>query len=292
MRTASELLKKYDIRPLKRLGQCFLIDPNIVAKIVKIADVGVDETVVEIGAGIGVMTAMLAERAKKVVAVEIDPVMVDVLRKELQDFSNLEIVHQDVLKYEFREALEGNSSNKIKIVGNIPYNISTQILFRLIDYRNIISAMVLMFQKEVAERIVAEPGSKNYGILSVLTGMFARTDREISVPATCFKPVPNVDSAVLKIIFREKPPIELRNAGFFFKVVKAAFAKRRKTLFNNLKTASFLNLTAGDLESTLDGIGIDGSRRGETLTAEEFGKISNALIEKAGLPRRAVTPIG
>jgi 16S rRNA (adenine1518-N6/adenine1519-N6)-dimethyltransferase len=286
MRTASELLRKYEIRPLKRLGQCFLVDPNIMAKIVKIADVGGDELVVEIGAGIGVMTALLAEKAKKVVAVEIDPVMVGILQKELQNFSNLEIVHQDVLKYEFRAALQGTSSREIKIVGNIPYNISNQILFRLINNRNIISEMILMFQKEVADRIVAEPGSKNYGILSVLTDMFAETYREISVPATCFKPAPNVDSAVLKIVFRENSLIELIDTDFFLKVVKASFAKRRKTLLNNLKTASFLNLTVSDLESALKKIGIDGGRRGETLSTEEFGKISNVLIDNSGFESR------
>lgn len=282
MRTANELLRKYEIRPLKRLGQCFLIDANIIAKIVRTADVGKDDTVIEIGAGLGVMTALLAEKAKRVVAIEIDPVMVGILQEELKQFSNLEIVHTDVLKYEFQKALDQSFLQKIKIVGNIPYNISTQILFRLIGYRDLISEMVLMFQKEVADRVIAKPGSKSYGILSVLTEMFAETGRAISVPATCFNPAPKVESTVLKIVFREKTLIELRDMDFFFKVVKSAFAKRRKTLFNNLKTASFFSLTASDLENALREIGIDGGRRGETLSTEEFGRLSNALYDVSG----------
>ncbi len=280
MPTATDLLKKYDIHPLKRLGQSFLIDPNIIAKIVRTADIRPDDLVIEIGAGLGVMTALLAERAKRVIAVEIDPVMIAILRNELKGFSNIEIVHTDILKYDIRSALRGAAPDStLKVVGNIPYNISTQILFRLIDCRTVLSGADLMFQEEVADRVIAPPGGKDYGILSVLAGMFADISRTLSVPASCFYPVPKVDSAVLKIVFRDAPLVALHNPEFFLKVVKAAFSKRRKTLFNCLKTAPTLALQVSALESALYRAGINGKRRGETLSIEEFGELANAIFE-------------
>jgi len=261
------------------LGQCFLIDPNIISKIVRTAEIKPDDTVVEIGAGLGVMTALLAEQAKTVIAVEIDPVMVGILKQELEGLPHVEIVHADILKFDFQAALkEASCGSTLKIVGNIPYNISTQILFRLIAYRPVISEAVLMFQKEVADRVVATPGGKDYGIPSVLAGMFAAISKALSVPASCFYPAPKVDSVVLKMAFRKTPLIDLSNTEIFFKVVKAAFAKRRKTLLNNLKSAHGLGeVTVPALEAALSRSGIDGNRRGETLTLEEFGRLANAI---------------
>jgi 16S rRNA (adenine1518-N6/adenine1519-N6)-dimethyltransferase len=281
MPTASELLKKYEIRPLKRLGQYFLIDQNILSKIINIAEIKNDETVLEIGAGLGVLTALLAEKAHKVIAVEIDPFMINILREELKDFKNIEIIHQNILNYDFSKALgrAESFSKRLKVIGNIPYNISTQILFRLLENRSIISTMVLMFQKEVADRIISGPGSKNYGILSVLTRMYAHAEREILVSPTCFRPAPNVESAILKIVFRKDPLIKLNcDTEFFFKIVKTAFAQRRKTLLNNLKHSPFAS-SSPDLENILKDIEIDGMRRGETLSVEEFAVLSNAIYE-------------
>ena len=281
MSTASDLLKKYDIRPQKRLGQSFLIDPNIIAKIVQKATIRNDETVVEIGAGLGVMTALIAAQSGRVVALDIDPVMIGILREELREVENLEIVHTDVLRYDFQRALgeRHDAGDRLKIIGNIPYNISTQILFRLLAYRSIISEMLLMFQKEVGERIIAEPGSKAYGILSVLTTMFADVSRVLNVPATCFQPAPKVDSIVLKIAFRKKPLIDLRDPELFFNLVKIGFAKRRKTLMNNLKSTSTIKIPDEDLAVVLKQAAIDGRRRGETLSPEEFGQLSNVLFD-------------
>jgi len=276
MTTPSELLKKYNVRPRKRLGQSFLVDGNVIGKIVRAADIRSGDTVVEIGAGIGFMTALLAERARRLTAIELDPDLVKVLREELRGCGNIEIVEGDILKYDFSRARSGGPSDgavKLKVIGNIPYNISKEVLFRLIDCRNMISAAVLMFQKEVGERITARPGTKQYGVLSVLAGMFLLPTRVMTVPRTCFFPVPDVDSVVLKLEVRNKPLVPLSDEGFFFQVVRTAFSKRRKTLYNNLKMMT----AAVPAAELLEGIGIDPGRRGETLSIEEFGKLANAI---------------
>ena len=283
MTTPRNILKKYGIRPLKRLGQSFLIDNNITKKIVMISDIKSGDIVVEIGSGLGIMTAIIAQEAKRVIALEIDKYMVDILREELKNHSNVEIVQTDVLKYDFSSAYSESPSEKLKVIGNIPYNISSQILFRLIQFRDYISSMVLMFQKEVAERIIAPPGTKEYGILSVIVSMYAKPSLEVSVPGSCFYPKPNVDSSVLKLTIREAPLFDIKNPDFFSKVVKTAFSKRRKTLLNNLKDSDLLKASKKDITDILELLNIDGNRRGETLTVEEFGKLSNALLSAKAL---------
>ncbi len=278
MTTPRNILKKHGIRPLKRLGQSFLVDNNITKKIVMISDIISGDTVVEIGSGLGIMTAMIAQKAKRVIALEVDKYMVDILRKELKNHSNVEIVQTDVLKYDFSSASPESPSETLKVIGNIPYNISSQILFHLIQFRNCISSMVLMFQKEVAERIIAPPGTKEYGILSVIVSMYTKPSLEASVPGSCFYPKPNVDSSVLKLTVREVPLFDIKNSDFFFKVVKTAFSKRRKTLLNNLKDSDLLMASKKDITDILELLDIDGNRRGETLTVEEFGKLNNALL--------------
>lgn len=276
------ILKKYRIRPSKSLGQSFLIDNNVTAKIVASADITGDDIVVEIGAGIGVMTGMMAGRVRKVIALEIDPTLVEVLRAELGDFPNVEIINQDVMKYDFASAAkEGRRCERkqpgITVIGNIPYNISTQIFFRLIDFKEHIGTMVLMFQREVGERMTAHPGTKDYGILSVMTKMYTLPSRVMPVPASCFYPKPKVDSVVLKMIVREKPRIDIKDENLFLQVVKAGFSMRRKTLFNNLKRSALLSEFDRDIHEIFHSAGIDGQRRGETLTVEEFGRLSNTI---------------
>jgi 16S rRNA (adenine1518-N6/adenine1519-N6)-dimethyltransferase len=278
MTTPRNILKKHGIRPLKRLGQSFLADGNITAKIVTISDIKRDDIVVEIGSGLGIMTAVIAREAKKVIALEIDKYMVDILREELKNLSNVEIVQTDVLKYDFSSACPEYPPEKLKVIGNIPYNISSQILFHLIKFRDYISSMVLMFQKEVAERIIAPPGTKKYGILSVIISMYTKPSLVMTVPGSCFYPKPDVDSSVLKMIVRERPMFDLRDADFFLKLVKTAFSKRRKTLLNNLKDLDLLNLSEKDIAEIIKLSGIDSNRRSETLTIEEFAKLSNILI--------------
>ncbi len=276
MESPLKTLKRHHIRPVKRLGQSFLVDNNITSRIVDASKIGGDDTAVEIGAGLGVMTSMIAERAKKVVALEIDPKLVNVLNEELKEISNIEIIHADVLRYDFSSPLGGNG--KIKVIGNIPYNVSSQILFRLIEFRDHISSTTLMFQKEVADRITAAPGTKEYGILSIIISMYAALSTIMTVPPLCFHPKPKVDSAVLKMDTREGPLYPLEDHDIFLKTVKAAFSKRRKTLANNLKDMDAVCSRGMDVSSLLVEAGIDGRRRGETLTVEEFGRLAETIL--------------
>jgi len=267
------ILAKYQIRPLKRLGQSFLSDPNIIRKIIEVSDIRRDETVVEIGAGLGVMTALMARRAERVIALEIDRALIPVLHEELKKYDNVEILHVDALKYEFRT--RGGAT--LKVVGNIPYNISSQILFRLLEARDHISSMVLMFQREVAERLVAGPGSKTYGILSVLVRLYTDPAIVFNVSPQCFYPRPKVESAVVRMDIPEKPLIGVDDDAFLLTVVRSAFSKRRKTLMNNLKASSRIGLRHDALLQVLDSLGIDPARRAETLAPEDFARLSNAL---------------
>ena len=276
MESPLKILKKHHIHPVKRLGQSFLVDNNITSRIVDASKIGGDDTVIEIGAGLGAMTAMIATRARKVVALEIDPKLVDVLNEELKEISNIEIIHTDVLRYDFSSPTRGGE--RIKVIGNIPYNVSSQILFRLIEFREHISSATLMFQKEVSDRITAAPGTKEYGILSVIISMYAALSRVMTVPPTCFYPRPKVDSSVLKMDMREGPLYPLENHDIFIETVKTAFSKRRKTLANNLKDMDVARSKGVDISALLDEAGIDGQRRGETLTVEEFGRLSNRVI--------------
>jgi 16S rRNA (adenine1518-N6/adenine1519-N6)-dimethyltransferase len=276
--TPKSLLKKYKIRPVKRLGQSFLIDPNVLAKIIKSAHIETEDVVVEIGAGIGVMTALIAKEAKNVIALEIDRAMIDILREELKEYSNIEIIETDVLRYDVASIRKGVQVPKLKIIGNIPYNISAPILFHLLDYRHLINSITIMLQKEVAERIAAIPGTKAYGTLSVILSMYFKVSKEFNVPAKCFYPPPKVDSTVLKMTVRDEPLVRLRNPDIFRHLVRTAFGKRRKTLINNIKNSNIFYLASHeDLLQILKSQGIDGGRRGETLTAEEFGRLSNAI---------------
>lgn len=279
MTTVRKILRDYNIRPRKRLGQSFLEDKNIISKIVNAANLKDDDTVVEIGAGLGVMTELLASRARKVIAIDIDPRMINILQERFKDQPKVSVIERDVLSYDFSSALEGDARGNIKIVGNIPYNISTQILFRLLEFRHQISSMVLLFQKEVVDRITASPGGKDYGIPSVIVSMYAHASREMNVPAGCFFPPPKVISSLIKIVMREKPLFEPADDDFFSKVVRIAFSKRRKTLLNNLRSADLLpGCSEDELVFLLGKIDIDGKRRGETLSVAEFARLSNALF--------------
>lgn len=275
------ILKKYHIRPSRRLGQSFLVDNNITVKIVHSSGIGEEDTVVEIGAGLGVMTAMIAPKVSTIMAIEVDPALVAVLKSELNGIPHIEIHHADILHFDF-SSLRRDGKN-IKVIGNVPYNISSQILFRLLEFREIISSATLMVQKEVADRITASPATKEYGVPSVLVSMYARASRIMIVPASCFYPVPKVDSAVIRLDMRDSPLYPIGKQEVFVETVKTAFAQRRKTLANNLKGMARVRRTGIDISSLLADAGIDGGRRGETLTGEEFGRLSEALSRTTGL---------
>jgi len=275
MNSIRKTLAQYDIRPRKRLGQSFLEDMNMICRIAALVAPAGDETVVEIGAGLGILTAELAKKAGRVIALEIDPRLISVLRDRFAGYDRVEIVAGDVLAYDFSSACPGR---RIKVVGNIPYYISTPILFRLIEYRRAIRSMVLMFQKQLADRIMASPGTKDYGIPSVIIARYARVIRGMTVPPTCFYPEPDVVSSVLSFVICEDETT-LKDELLFAVTVRSAFSHRRKTLWNNLRAAGF---TGDMLEQVMKKTGIKGSRRAETLTVDEFRLLATELTAGRG----------
>jgi 16S rRNA (adenine1518-N6/adenine1519-N6)-dimethyltransferase len=254
----------------KLLGQHFLIDQNIARKIVQVAEIRPEETVLEIGSGRGVLTRLLIPRVKRLIAIELDRNLYHGLEKEFDGASGLSLVHADALEYPY-ESIEG----PFKVVSNLPYSITTPLLFRLLELGAKISGMTLMIQKEVADRIIAKPGSKTYGPLSVAVQLYADPKIRFTVGPTCFLPRPRVASAVIQL----HRPARLRvpvDETFFLKTVKAAFGHRRKTLQNSLRDAG---LESDTIRQALDSSGIVSTRRAETLSLEEFGRLSNILFE-------------
>ena len=278
MRRLRDILREEDIQPRKSLGQCFLGDEGVIRGIVQRARIGVGETVIEIGAGVGLMTEAIARQARRVVAVEIDPVLVRVLERRLGAFRNVEIVAADILRCNLASLIgTGGGSEKVKIVGNIPYHLSSPILFMMLAQKHLVAEMILMFQKEVADRLLAPPGTKAYGILSVVMDMYAEMQPEIEVPPECFFPPPRIRSTVLTFRMRSRPKCPMRRETIFIPLVKAAFAHRRKTLFNNLRQTGWLDLSEDDLRNRLVVSGIDPRRRAETLTPEEYALLTDVL---------------
>ncbi|PKN33584.1 MAG: ribosomal RNA small subunit methyltransferase A [Deltaproteobacteria bacterium HGW-Deltaproteobacteria-19] len=279
MTTPRKILRSRGLRPRKKLGQCFLQDRNILEKIAAMTDIGQEGTAVEIGAGTGALTELLAGAAGRVLAIEVDPRMTDILRERFREQDNIEILQRDVLSVDFSLLADEAGMEKITVVGNIPYSLSTPILFHLLAHRRRIRTAVLMFQKELAARLAASPGTKEYGIPSVLVAAFARVTQRLDVPATCFYPVPRVHSRVLRFDFLEESPFPLGEEGCFTAVVRASFASRRKTIFNNLKGVSLGLPEGSDLGDLLLAAGIDPGRRGETLSPAEFGRLSIVLLD-------------
>ncbi len=277
MAAPREILQRYNIRPSRKLSQSFLVDVNTIHKIAASGRFLPEDVVVEIGAGIGVMTRDIASAARRVIAVELDRRLVEILQDQFVGCANVEIYSGDILKFDFAH-ISDRYKSKLKVIGNVPYNISSPVIFHLLAYRRVISTFTLMLQKEVVERLVSPPDHKSYGVPSVLLQMYADVERLFDVSSTCFYPRPKVESSIIQGIFREKPLFELNDELFFSRVVKAAFAQRRKMLSNNLRHASVLGTLSGaDIQSALDEAGIDGKRRGETLSVSEFAVLSNAL---------------
>lgn len=274
-----EILNKYGIRLSKRRGQNFLIDPVAVAKIVNNACEEMDH-VIEIGPGIGSLTQVLLQRAKKVVAIEIDPLLVQVLKKEFKDFENLKIIEGDALDFNLdsiaREQFSENTED-YKVVGNLPYYVTTPIIFHIFENARSASRATVMMQKEVAERISAQPGSKNYGSLSVACQYFSQPEVVSKVSHKLFFPQPEVESVVLKLHIRDCPPVSLKDEQLFFKIVRAAFNQRRKTVLNAISNV-IPDLSKEQAAAILRASGIESSRRGETLEIAEFAEISNVMV--------------
>jgi 16S rRNA (adenine1518-N6/adenine1519-N6)-dimethyltransferase len=283
MTSPREIITHYAIKPRKNLGQSFLMEESIIKRIAETANVTENDIVVEIGAGIGVLTEYLAQNAAKVIAVELDDNLVDVLKDRLSQYNNIQIYHGNILRFDFRE-IAGTGQQKIKVIGNIPYNISSPVLFYLLSLRKIIDSFVLMMQKEVIQRLVAPPGGKSYGVPSVILQMFADVEKVLDVPASYFYPRPKVESSVMKGFFLKRPFIELIDEEFFIRLVRDTFAQRRKMLINNLKKSKLLEgISESSLKESLKVAGIDSQRRGETLSIGEFGSLSNIL--KSGIKK-------
>jgi 16S rRNA (adenine1518-N6/adenine1519-N6)-dimethyltransferase len=267
---------KEGARAKKSLGQNFLVDGNVVSRIIAAAALSSDDAVLEIGPGRGALTARLAAAAGQVVAVERDRDLLPVLHEKLAGVNNVEVVRGDILRVDMRQLLSERREGRWKVVANLPYNISSQILFALIECRTVVSQMVLMLQKEVGDRLVALPGCKDYGILTVLCANYFDIERVCIVKPASFRPVPKVDSAVLRFRVLQSPRADAGDEELFRRVVKAAFGQRRKTLANCLRGVPVL---AGDglLEQVLVGSAIDGRRRGETLSLDEFARLSREI---------------
>ena len=257
------------IRAKKSLGQNFLKDPNYLRKIVDAARVGPEDLVLEIGPGLGHLTRVLASRARKVLALELDERLIPLLRKEFSMIPNVEIFQADAIDYHY-EALP----DRWKVVANLPYNISTPIIQKLVACRDKFTTLTLMLQQEVAERVASLPGGKEYGYLSVLVQLYAEPRIEFRVPPGAFSPKPEVNSAVITLTIRDRPAVAVSDESFFVRVVKAAFSQRRKTLRNSLKQ---LNIPAEKMAMVLNKTGIDLNRRAETLTVKEFGLLADHL---------------
>lgn len=276
-----EILKKYGFSFKKSLGQNFLIDTNILHNIVKAAELDSSKAVLEIGPGIGALTEHLARAAGRVVAIELDQRLLPILADTLDPYPNAQVIHGDVLKVNLKRLFAEKFSefSKVSVVANLPYYVTSPILMRLLEEELPLENIVVMMQKEVAERIAAKPGGKEYGALSIMAQYYAEPEIAMIVPHSVFIPQPNVDSAVLKLAVREKPPVEVADRRVLFQVIKASFAQRRKTIFNNLMGSMFDREQRELLLDILQRAEIEPSRRGETLSIAEFAKLCNLIVE-------------
>lgn len=275
-------MRRYNLRPNKRLGQHFLVDSRPLYAMLQAAELLPEDGVLEIGPGLGVLTRELCSRAGKVVAVEKDRQLIPILEDLTKDFKNICILDADVLKLDMEELREEHFGGSFKVVANLPYYITSPIIMKIIENRHLIPLAVLMVQKEVAQRLVASPGSKDYGILTIAVNMYAEVKLVCNVGKSSFLPPPKVESAVVKILLRQKPRVEV-DEELFFKVVEAAFGERRKTLKNSLSRR--LDIPGVDPEviaKALEVTGIDPMRRGETLSIEEYAQLLEALKKYAG----------
>lgn len=275
-----EVIKKYDFAFQKKFGQNFLIDAHVLNKIIASADITKDDCVLEIGPGIGTMTQYLAEAAGKVVAVEIDRNLIPILSETLADYENVTVINEDVLKLDIAKlADEYNQGRPIKVVANLPYYITTPIIMGLFESHVPIESITIMVQKEVADRMKTGPGSKEYGALSLAVQYYANPEIVANVPPNCFMPRPNVGSAVIRLTRYETPVVDVKDEKLMFRIIRASFNQRRKTLVNGLKNSGEINFSKEQIEAAITTIGKPLTIRGEALTLAEFAALSNAFSD-------------
>ena len=274
-----DLIKKHGFKFTKSLGQNFLIDDNIVDKIVAGAGIGPEDKIIEVGPGIGTLTREMASRAETLMAVEIDKNLIPILADTLGDYDNVKIVNEDIIKADIRGLIDENlGGGPVKLVANLPYYITTPIIMRFLEENINVTDIVVMVQKEVAERMNAQPGGKDFGALSVAVQYYCDTEIVAKVPRHLFVPQPNVDSIVIALRVRPERKYKVDDEDLYFKVVKAAFGQRRKTLLNSI--SSMGNLAKDQVKEALEEAGIDPKRRGETLSLDEFAILSNVIGNK------------
>ena len=275
-----EVIKKYEFCFQKKFGQNFLIDGHVLDKIIAGAGVTKDDMVLKIGPGIGTMTQYLAEAAGKVVAVEIDRNLLPILQETLADYGNVKVIHADVLSLDLEKLVqEENGGRPIKVVANLPYYITTPIIMALFEQHVPLANVTVMVQKEVAARMKSGPGSKDYGALSLAVQYYAEPYIVANVPCNCFMPRPNVDSAVIRLTRYEEPPVQVKDEKMLFKIIRASFNQRRKTLQNGLNNSSELNFTKDQIAAAIAEAGFSPSVRGEALTLEQFAKLTDILLK-------------
>lgn len=278
-RVVRQILDRYGLSPNKRLGQNFLIDKNILQIIGDTAAVGPTDTVVEVGAGLGTLTGLLSQRAQKVIAIELDRGFIPVLRENLAAYDNVRIICGDILKLDLKQELS-SGDQEVKVVANLPYYITSAVIMKLLEEDIFLDKIVVMVQREVAQRLVARPGEKAYGILSLAVQYYTMPEIVKVVPATAFYPRPDVASAVVRLAVRQSPPVEVGNRDLFFRIIRGGFRQRRKTLLNSLQGEFRSDFTREELLGFLNKAGIDPVRRGETLHLDEYGQLSRIFASE------------
>lgn len=275
-----EILQKYRFNFQKKFGQNFLIDTHVLDKIIRAADITKDDFVLEIGPGIGTMTQYLACAAREVAAVEIDKNLIPILEDTLQDYDNVTVINDDILKVDIAKlAREKNGGNPIKVVANLPYYITTPIIMGLFEKHVPLDSITVMVQKEVADRMQVGPGTKDYGALSLAVQYYAEPYIVANVPPNCFMPRPSVGSAVIRLTRHAKPPVQVKNEKLMFAIIRASFNQRRKTLANGLKNSLELEFSKEQIAEAIESLGKGPNIRGEALTLEEFATLSNVFSE-------------
>ena len=282
-KSTAEIIEKYHFSFQKKFGQNFLVDSSILDRIIESAQITKEDCVLEIGPGIGTMTQCLAEEAGVVVAVEIDKNLIPVLEDTLSAYENVTVINADILKLDLNRIVEEhNGGRPVKVVANLPYYITTPIIMALFEKKVPLHSVTIMVQKEVADRMRVGPGTKDYGALSLAVQYYAKPEIVTKVPAGCFMPKPNVDSAVIRLTRYEKPPVEVEDEAWLFAVIRASFNQRRKTLANGLANAGYPGIGRRQVEEVLSAMGLAAAVRGETLTLEQFAELSDRLAKRSG----------
>ena len=278
-----EVIQKYEFKFQKKFGQNFLIDTHVLDKIIRAANITKDDMVIEIGPGIGTMTQYLAEAAGKVIAVEIDKNLIPILEETLDGYDNVRVINEDVLKVDLKKiADEENGGKPVKVVANLPYYITTPIIMGLFENHVPLHSITIMVQKEVADRMRMGPGTKDYGALSLAVQYYAEPYLVANVPPNCFMPRPNVGSAVIKLTVHENPPVVVRDEQLMFRLIRASFNQRRKTLANGLNNSPELHYSKEQIAEAIERLGTSPSVRGEALTLEEFARLADIFLELEG----------